>query len=320
VPDVRHPRPRKFVTSGFTWDERKQCNYSCTYCFAAESDYHQSNIDSIDDFVRRVAAEGGSSIALIQLGHDTEFFQNQKAALDILQRLSAIRCLIALATKMPLQGRVLDSISEADATLKSVGGLLTMMVSIPVLWRWREVEPGLPSPWRRLSLLEELSNRGITAVLGIRPLLPPRIMSDSEVISLATSAKPWLQGVIFGPYWFREDRWSLIGDPAVKAVSPRWMRGPEKWFRYEVAERNSMLASSLKDQGIRVYDSVENFFLDRINNDVVLSKNKASVVLMHFSRMAASRLASCLSCRASCIPMTSEAYLRTSKTDANARS
>jgi DNA repair photolyase len=76
----------------------------------------------------------------------------------------------SLITRSPLVLRDLDVLTAASAAGLSV----SVTFSVPTLDRkiWRATEPGTPPPHRRMRAVRALTDAGITAGVGIAPILP----------------------------------------------------------------------------------------------------------------------------------------------------
>lgn len=244
--------PNRAVLGGIGSVSERACKFGCTYCFAADPTYVPQR--SAHD-VLNAAGALPTSAEVLMLGSDTELFQDDRAAQATLVRAARSERDVTIATKTnlsPATIRFLEGLREEMATR---GNVLSVMVSLPVLRRYRELEPRVPSPQVRFRLVRRLQAAGLNPFVGIRPLLPPQLVSDQEVLEVIEATREATQGYIFGPYWFASDTFGLLGtDLPLTRRAAHWYEDGTEWWVYEDLAREERLKQAARAMGAIVWE------------------------------------------------------------------
>jgi DNA repair photolyase len=176
----------------FRWtiNPYRGCGHACRYCFARKT-HTYLDLDSGHDFdskiivkinagalVRRELASSRWSGETIAMGTNTDPYQRAEGRYRLMREiLAALRDHanpFSLLTKGTLILRDLDLIAEAAAVTQ-----VSVAVSVGSVDErlWRTVEPGAPSPLRRLDVVRRLAGAGIGCSVLMAPILPG--LSDS---------------------------------------------------------------------------------------------------------------------------------------------
>jgi DNA repair photolyase len=193
------PKPSR-VPFRWTINPYRGCSHACVYCFARNT-HTYLEFDSGADFDTQIvvkvnAAErlrhelaaptwGGEHVAM---GTNVDCYQRAEGRYRLMPGiLAALRDAenpFSILTKGALVLRDLDLLRQARAVTD-----VSVSLSIGLLDReiWRSVEPGTPSPARRLQVVRELSDAGLRCGVLMAPILP--FLTDSpEQLDAAVAA------------------------------------------------------------------------------------------------------------------------------------
>lgn len=243
------------------------CKFKCAYCFAAEPSY-VPNSSTLSTDIIQVLKERINDYDVLMLSCDTELFQNPHMALKTLEDLVPLGKDITFSTKMILGSSVLNRLSEIQAQLERLNKILSISVSIPMIDKSEEIEVGVPSPVRRMAFLKTLKDFGFYPYVGIRPILPPSLVSDEEIGRIVEGSIENSYGYIIGPYWFKEDKFQLLGNEKLPIFQRKvqWMEDDSLWYIYEDKEREQQIAQIILRKG--------GTFYERSSEALVAIKNK----------------------------------------------
>jgi len=171
----------------FTWtiNPYRGCSHSCVYCFARNT-HTYLDLDAGHDFDSKVVVKVNAADLLrrelaapswrgehIAMGTNVDCYQRAEGRYQLMRGiLAALRDAanpFSILTKGSLLLRDLDLLRQA-ASVTEVG----TAVSVGFLDRelWRAVEPGTPSPQKRLEVCARLSESGIGCGVLMAPVLP----------------------------------------------------------------------------------------------------------------------------------------------------
>jgi DNA repair photolyase len=224
----------------FRWtiNPYRGCSHACVYCFARNT-HTYLEFDSGADFDTQIVVKINAAERLrhelaapgwrgehVAMGTNVDCYQRAEGRYrlmpGILEALRDAENPFSILTKGSLVLRDLDLLRQARAVTD-----VTVNVSIGLLDRelWRSVEPGTPSPVRRLQVVRELSDAGIGCGVLMAPILP--FLTDSPeqldaavreiaaagarsvtplVLHLRTGAREWYIA------WLRRNHPGLLAD------------------------------------------------------------------------------------------------------------
>lgn len=237
---------KEFEEQGLKIDKERVLTYSklscpleCTYCFVDEMTQEQSQgVQYLSQEQLSLLQNLPEQVKLIMLGCDTEFFQNKKEALQILEKLSSFGKDISVITKIPLSDEYVSSISDIAKRMEDTGNVFSFSISLPCFSRpmLEKFEPKVPSPERRIETLIKFFQSGIPTTVAIRPLLPD--VSDEELQEIINRTKDFCFGYYSGPLYLQEQKIKTLlpnfeSEPE-SAKQPHWMLEGNS---YQVIER-----------------------------------------------------------------------------------
>lgn len=236
---------KEFEEQGLKIDKERVLTYSklscpleCTYCFVDEMVQEQAQgVSYLNNEQIRLLQNLPEQVKLIMLGCDTEFFQNKKEAIELLEKLSLFGKDISVITKIPLSEDYVASLSEINKKLKENGNIFSFSVSLPCFSdeMLKKYEPKVPSPLRRIETLAKVQEQGILTSVAIRPLLPDLL--DSELEEIIEKTKEYCFGYYSGPLYLQEQKIHLLlpgyeSKPETEK-QPHWMLEGNKYQALE---------------------------------------------------------------------------------------
>ncbi len=198
--EISLERPRSVITRNRSPDlgfDRsinpfRGCEHGCIYCFARPSHAYLGLSPGLDfetklvarpnapEVLRAELSRASYRVAPLAIGTNTDPYQPierdlklMRAVLDVLQEFGHP---VGIVTKGTLIERDLDILGEMAAD-----GLVKVGVSVTTLDAGlaRRMEPRVPSPARRLQVIERLAGAGIPVRLMVSPIVPG--LTDVEV-------------------------------------------------------------------------------------------------------------------------------------------
>jgi DNA repair photolyase len=177
----------------FRWtiNPYRGCSHACVYCFARKT-HEYLDLDAGHDFDSRIVVKTNVAEVLrrelarpswqgehVAMGTNVDCYQRAEGRYGLMRGvLSALldaRNPFSILTKGALILRDLDLLTAA-------AGVTEVSVAVSVGFvdesLWRSVEPGTPSPRRRLEVCRQLTDAGIPCDVLMAPVLP--FLSDSE--------------------------------------------------------------------------------------------------------------------------------------------
>lgn len=235
------------------------CPFGCTYCFVDEMNQEQSKgAIYLDDQQLELLKNLPEQAKLIMLGCDTEFFQNKKEALEILEKLSVLGKDISVITKIPLPEEYIDALAKIHDKIKENGNIFSFSTSVtcisePMLTKY---EPGVPSPEKRIETLASVYAKGIPTTVAIRPLLPD--ISDEEIREIVNKTKDYCFGYYSGPLYLKEERIKFFlpefESNAENEHQPHWMLDGNEYQALEKDGQMEFLASVVEEEGKEFFE------------------------------------------------------------------
>lgn len=175
------------------------CEHGCVYCFARPSHAYLGLSPGLDFETKLISRPEAPRVLeaelrrasyrcdVIAIGTNTDAYQpierEARVMRGILEVLQAFRHPVGIATKGALIERDVGILGEmGQAGLARVGISITTLQ--PDLSR--KMEPRVPSPARRLRMIEALSNAGIPVRVMLSPIVPG--LTDHELEAIIVSA------------------------------------------------------------------------------------------------------------------------------------
>ena len=226
-------RVKAMMPLSWTINPYRGCRHACVYCFArpthkyfdlnAGIDFHTRIFVKINapQVLRQELSRPGWKRAPICLGSATDPYQPGERRYRLTRKILEVLCEKAnpldIITKSHLILEDLDLLLELN---RRTGGQLAVNMSLTTLdeAKARLIDPGAPSPRKRMDALARLSAAGIKTRLFIMPVLPGITDPPDELEQLVKAA-------------------AEIGVTSVSADSLRIARGSEEYF-YGFIEKN----------------------------------------------------------------------------------
>ncbi|MCI2398204.1 PA0069 family radical SAM protein [Aliiroseovarius subalbicans] len=206
--EVAIERPRRVITRNASPDlgfdrslnPYRGCEHGCIYCFARPSHAYLGLSPGLDfetrliarptapDRLREELSRPRYQVAPLAIGTNTDPYQpierTHRVMRGVLQVLSEFHHPVGVVTKGTLIERDLDLLGAmAQAGLAKVGVSITTLD--PVVSR--AMEPRVPSPVRRLKMIERLARAGVSVRVMVAPVVPG--LTDHEVEAIVAAAR-----------------------------------------------------------------------------------------------------------------------------------
>ncbi|GAB1643216.1 Rv2578c family radical SAM protein [Krasilnikovia sp. MM14-A1259] len=180
----------------FQWtiNPYRGCSHACTYCFARNT-HTYLDLDAGHDFDTKIVVKVNAGELVrrelsaptwrgepIAMGTNVDVYQRAEGRYRLMpQILAALRDVanpFSILTKGTLILRDLELLKQA-AEVTAVG--LTFSVGFVDEQVWRAVEPGTPSPRRRLEAVRALTDAGFAVSVLMAPILPGLTDTDESI-------------------------------------------------------------------------------------------------------------------------------------------
>jgi DNA repair photolyase len=185
---------RSRVPFEWTINPYRGCSHACTYCFARNT-HTYLDLDAGHDFDTKVVVKVNAGELLrrelaaprwpgshIAMGTNVDCYQRAEGRYGLMREiLAALRDFanpFSILTKGTLVLRDLDLLRQA-AEVTEVG--VSFSVGFVDEKLWRAVEPGTPSPRRRLDAVRRLTDAGFPVGVLMAPVLPLLTDTDDSV-------------------------------------------------------------------------------------------------------------------------------------------
>jgi DNA repair photolyase len=227
----------------FRWtiNPYRGCSHGCVYCFA-RSTHTYLDLDAGHDFDSKIVVKVNAPDLVrkelaarkwpgehIAMGTNVDCYQRAEGRYrlmpGILQALADARNPFSILTKGTMILRDLDLLVQA-AAVTDVG--LSVSVGCTDEELWRTLEPGTPSPQRRLGVCAALTGRGLPCGVLMGPVVP--FLSDSPAQLDATVRQ--------------------VADAGASHVSPIVLHlrpGAREWFLAWLARHHPSLVPRYRD-------------------------------------------------------------------------
>jgi DNA repair photolyase len=184
------------------------CDHRCVYCYvssyvprAFECRKKKNLVARVERDLRRI-----DKSLVISMSNSSDPYPLMEAKLKLtracLELLSHEDCRVQIITKSDLVARDTDLLSKMRCVASFTITTLDRNLS-------RILEPGAPSPEKRLKAMKELSNAGVPTSLRLDPVIPS--LNDSEIEQIVeTSAAHGASHVTSSTFKLRPDSWRRV--------------------------------------------------------------------------------------------------------------
>jgi len=206
----KHKKRDSWFLDDYSINPYEGCGFNCSYCYIRGSKYEenlaekitvkQNAIEVLDKQLANRAKKG--QFGFIAVGSATDaYMQVEKGLLQTRKMLEVIlkhRFPVFISTKSTLITRDTDLLKEIDKTAKlpadlsasfSHGVILSFSLSTLDETIAKQIEPGAPSPLKRLETLATCKEHGLFAGVNAMPLLPFISDTDEELEKIVVAAK-----------------------------------------------------------------------------------------------------------------------------------
>ncbi|HEX2912738.1 MAG TPA: radical SAM protein [Chloroflexia bacterium] len=195
-------RVKAMMPMSWTINPYRGCRHACVYCYArpthtyyglnAGSDFHTRIFVKVNapDLLRKELSRPSWKGEAICLGSATDPYQPAEKRYHLVRNLLEVLCEYAnpldIITKSNLVVDDLDLLVELN---RRTGGRVAVNMSLTTIdaQKARLIDPGAPSPQKRLEAIARLSAAGIKTRLFIMPVLPG-ITDDPEELEKLVKA------------------------------------------------------------------------------------------------------------------------------------
>ncbi len=182
------------VPFDWTINPYRGCGHACVYCFARHThtyldldpghDFDTKVVVKVNapDLLRRELAAPGWDPAPIAMGTNVDCYQRAEGRYQLMRGIiAALRDWanpFSILTKGTLITRDLDLLQQAAAVTSVRVSFSVGFVDEAI---WREVEPGTPSPRRRLDAVRHFADAGFPVTVLMAPVLPGLTDTDDSI-------------------------------------------------------------------------------------------------------------------------------------------
>lgn len=186
---------------GFTWsiNPYRGCFHGCAYCYARPS-HQYLDFGAGTDFERKIVVKRNAAKLLteafekpswkgemVMLSGNTDCYQPIELTRGITRELlgvcAAFRNPVGIITRSAIIQRDVDLLQDLHRYAS-----VQVYISIPFLDRTmcRRIEPGAPSPSKRLETIRVLADAGIPVGVAVAPIIPG--LNDEQVLPILEAA------------------------------------------------------------------------------------------------------------------------------------
>jgi DNA repair photolyase len=251
------------------------CPLECKYCFVeALNNDQQKRVAYLSEEQLTLLSQLPINVRTIMLGCDTEFLQNRKEALSVLEKLVLLGKNISIITKLTPDQDFINKLKIFNQRLVRQGNVLTFSISIPCVDSSSNWELKVPTPKRRIECLNNANESGLPCMVAIRPLIPN--LNKTEIDYIIDNTHTSVFGYYSGPLYLKktdQNSLSLIDllnpDILVEEVQPDWMPLGNIFLKIENKELMNYLKTKAAEVGKPVFEGAADgidFLLNK-NND-----------------------------------------------------
>src|SRR6185436_1103101 len=206
----KHKKRDSWFLDDYSINPYEGCGFNCTYCYVHGSKYGENLAEKI--VIKKEAAAildkqlanraKKNEYGFIAVGSATDAYMQveEETGLtrELLKVISKHRFPVFISTKSDLVKRDLDLLKQIDEnailpddlkTNPARGAVISFSFSAIDEKLAKQIEPGAPSPQKRLETLKECSEAGFLCGVNAMPLLPFITDTDEEIEKLVAAAK-----------------------------------------------------------------------------------------------------------------------------------
>jgi len=223
----KHKKRDSWFLDDYSINPYEGCGFNCTYCYVHGSKYGENLAEKI--VVKKDAASildkqlanrtKKNEYGFIAVGSATDAYMQIEEEVGLTRELLKVilkhRFPVFISTKSNLVKRDIDLLKQIDenailpADLKTNparGVILSFSFSTTDEKLAKLIEPGAPSPQKRLQILKECNDAGFLCGVNAMPLLPFITDTDDELEKIVAAAKE------YGAYYILIAGLTLFGD------------------------------------------------------------------------------------------------------------
>ncbi len=232
----------------FDWtvNPYRGCEYGCRYCYARYT--HEFMELSADDFETRIFAKQWDAAQFrrelrrlapgdtVAFGTATDCYQPAERRFGLMRRMleemhgAVEELVIGITTKSDLVARDVDLLG-ALARRNDVRVNVTITTHDPGLAR--KLEPFAPSPSLRLAAMAKLTAAGVSAGVGVSPVLPLITDSEASLEAVAQAAKAAGARTLWAQPLFLKDSARKVFLPWLEREFPALSAKYAAWYSRE---------------------------------------------------------------------------------------
>jgi len=243
------------------------CPFGCTYCFANLLCFHDAkpNLDRIE----------ARQAEILYPSCDTEVGLADHRIREIAELASISNAkAVSISTKRKLSGGFFAGLLELDKSLKSLGILLKVSVSISTKYQGNEIEKGASSYLERLETASTLRMHDIPSSVNLKPILP--FIKTSEYLEIVDDFINTCDNFMLGGLYLSTD--TPFGKSIVERyphlISEKpvdWIPGKPIWTTcYDLKKVNTII-DYIRDRGGFGYLSDRDFVHDVLHHNQKVS-------------------------------------------------
>ena len=206
----KHKKRDSWFLDEYSINPYEGCGFNCTYCYVHGSKYGENlaeriviKKDAADILDRQLNTRAKKNeFGFIALGSATDVYMQIEEEIGLTRELLKIilkyRFPVFISTKSELIKRDLDLLRQIDETAilpedlrQNPGRGVIISFSFSTLddTLARHIEPGAPTPQKRLDTLKHCSDTGFLCGVNAMPLLPFITDTDAELEKIIAAAK-----------------------------------------------------------------------------------------------------------------------------------
>ena len=208
----KHKKRDNWFLDDYSINPYEGCGFNCTYCYVHGSKYGENLAEKIvikkdavailDKQLSNLAKKG--QFGFITVGSATDAYMQVEEEIgltkELLQVILKHRFPVFISTKSELIKRDLELLKQIDANAilpedlkQNPGRGVIISFSFSTLDEnlAKQLEPGAPSPQKRLETLKICSDSGFLSGVNAMPLLPYISDTDEEIEKIVAAAKQY---------------------------------------------------------------------------------------------------------------------------------